>query len=124
MDRFRYLFVASCVVVFVSISLHSCTTGNGKSPGEDAAGSWSSAGYPGSIVSGGSGVSGGTVPAPVTLCGNGIIDEGEQCDGSNLGSETCTNLGEGDGVLMCSASCAYDTSMCTQTQPAPGGYGG
>ena len=50
-----------------------------------------------------------------TLCGNGTIDSGEQCDGANLGGGSCTSLGyTGGGTLSCSASCQYNTSQCVQ----------
>jgi subtilisin family serine protease len=49
--------------------------------------------------------------APV--CGNGIRESGEACDGSALGGQTCTGLGFGGGTLSCTASCTYDTSACT-----------
>jgi len=51
-------------------------------------------------------------------CGNGVLDPGEQCDGSDLGGETCQSQGFVGGTLSCSASCAFDTSACD-----PGGPG-
>ena len=54
-----------------------------------------------------------------TKCGNGIIDKGESCDGTNLGPITgkCTdykpNLFTG-GNITCS-SCQFDTSKCKGT---------
>jgi len=48
------------------------------------------------------------------LCGNGVIDPGEDCDGENLGGQTCVDLGQYGGTLACSASCAaFDTGNCT-----------
>jgi hypothetical protein len=48
-------------------------------------------------------------------CGNDLVDAaGEQCDGSNLGGETCASLGFTSGTLACSA-CQFDTSNCTQS---------
>ena len=48
-------------------------------------------------------------------CGNNAIDAaGEQCDGSDLGGETCTSLGFSSGTLGCSA-CQFDTSGCAQS---------
>ncbi len=51
----------------------------------------------------------------VNLCGNGVIDEGEACDGENLGEATCETLDQGytGGELACSATCQFDTSACT-----------
>jgi hypothetical protein len=46
-------------------------------------------------------------------CGNGAIDSGEDCDGANLGGETCTSVqGPGwTGTLSCN-SCDFHTSGC------------
>ena len=54
-------------------------------------------------------------------CGNGIIDDGEDCDGENLGGATCESVMGDDytGTLTCS-SCGFDTSGCTYV----GGGGG
>jgi len=51
----------------------------------------------------------------VELCGNTVRDTGEQCDGADLGGQTCDSLGQGyvGGTLSCTASCTYDTSSCT-----------
>jgi len=53
----------------------------------------------------------GCIGGPV--CGNGVIETGEQCDGGNLGGATCTSLGFSGGTLACTGSCTYDTSGCT-----------
>jgi hypothetical protein len=67
-----------------------------------------------------------TAPAdagPVDLCGNGVIDNDEQCDNNELNGETCGTLGEGSGTLTCDpASCTYDVSMCTGSE-TDSGYG-
>jgi hypothetical protein len=44
-------------------------------------------------------------------CGNAVVDSVEDCDGSNLNSETCVTQGWDDGLLLCS-SCSFDTSAC------------
>jgi subtilisin family serine protease len=62
-----------------------------------------------------------TSVAPV--CGNGIRESGEACDGSQLGGQTCTGLGFGGGTLSCTASCAYNTSACTPAMCFPAGAG-
>ena len=59
-----------------------------------------------------------TVPEP--YCGDGIINNNEQCDGTNLGGITCATLGLIGGTLNCYPArsqnqCTFDTSRCTRT---------
>ncbi len=56
--------------------------------------------------------------APPANCGNGTINTGEECDGSNLNSKTCVGDGYTGGTLSCAADCELDYSACTG--PAPG----
>jgi hypothetical protein len=49
----------------------------------------------------------------VDNCGNGLIEGTEECDGSNLGEETCVTQGFVGGSLGCQADCTFDTSLCT-----------
>jgi len=67
----------------------------------------------GTCTSGFNCISGGCVDA--SLCGNGGLDSGEQCEGTNLNSQSCSSVfGTGwTGTLSCSPSCAFDTSGCT-----------
>ena len=54
------------------------------------------------------------VPAPVVpICGNGVVEDGEQCDGADLGGQTCASKGFVKGTLSCSSSCAFVTSKCS-----------
>lgn len=46
-------------------------------------------------------------------CGNGVIDIGEDCDGSNLGGATCGDFGCSSGSLSCALDCTLDTTGCT-----------
>jgi len=48
------------------------------------------------------------------LCGNGVIDPGEQCDGADLNSKTCTSAAPSTpfGSLSCTATCRLDTTKC------------
>jgi len=49
-------------------------------------------------------------------CGNGSIDSGEKCDGSNVAGLTCADIvGYGSkGTLKCLSNCTdYDTTLCT-----------
>jgi hypothetical protein len=49
---------------------------------------------------------------PVTTCGNGTRETGEQCDGGDLGGFDCARLGFQGGTLACTASCRFETSAC------------
>jgi len=44
-------------------------------------------------------------------CGNGIIESGEQCDGTNT-SSACESLGYSGGILGCNPDCTFDPSGC------------
>jgi hypothetical protein len=52
--------------------------------------------------------------APADYCGNGIFEiaASEQCDGLDLGSQSCAGLGYASGDLSCESNCVYDTSLC------------
>ncbi len=50
-----------------------------------------------------------------TVCGNGIVEEGESCDGSALDGQSCTTI-PGDftgGTLGCTSYCTFDTGSCS-----------
>lgn len=49
---------------------------------------------------------------PTAVCGNGIQEAGEQCDGPVVGLN-CTNFGFSGGGLTCAANCTINTSLCT-----------
>jgi len=55
------------------------------------------------------------------LCGNGLIDAGEECDGINLDGALCTDFGHELGSLSCTSACAYNYSNCYT--PSGGGGG-
>lgn len=58
-------------------------------------------------------------------CGNGVIDDGEQCDGGNLGGFSCSDLGYSGGTLACDpVTCTYDASGCTTDTTTSGGTSG
>ncbi len=48
----------------------------------------------------------------LTTCGNGLLETGEGCDGSNLNGQTCVTKGYNSGILGCSSNCTFDTSNC------------
>lgn len=47
------------------------------------------------------------------ICGDGVVQPGEQCDGSNLAGGSCISLGFVGGTLSCDASCRFNTTACT-----------
>jgi alpha-tubulin suppressor-like RCC1 family protein len=51
---------------------------------------------------------GGTEPQ----CGDNSLDQGEACDGPQLGGETCLSLGYHGGQLVCASDCQFDISSC------------
>jgi hypothetical protein len=58
-----------------------------------------------------SGLSGGSSG----VCGNGVKEAGEVCDGADLGGKECVDFsGFSGGTLACGQGCAsFDTSFCT-----------
>ena len=53
-------------------------------------------------------------------CGNNITDPGEQCDGGDIGNNTCDSIGQGfvGGILECQfLTCDFDVSSCTLPDP-------
>lgn len=54
----------------------------------------------------------GTQRVLTTQCGDGTIDPGEDCEGSDLDGATCASLGFVQGKLKCS-QCQYNTNKCT-----------
>ncbi len=48
--------------------------------------------------------------APV--CGNSILEEGEQCEVEDLDGGTCQQRGYAGGTLACGAGCLFDKSGC------------
>jgi hypothetical protein len=52
-------------------------------------------------------------------CGNDIIDEGDKCDGINLGGFDCSSFpGYNSGDLSCYESCNYDVAQCSYIAPS------
>jgi len=49
-----------------------------------------------------------------TNCGNGVLDENEECEGTDLGGMECTDVHSSfiGGTLTCGANCSFDASGC------------
>jgi hypothetical protein len=47
------------------------------------------------------------------VCGDGVREGAEACDGNDLGGQSCTGLGYPGGVLACAIDCSFDESGCT-----------
>ena len=48
------------------------------------------------------------------VCGDGIMQGSEICDGSAAFADTCESLGFAGGMLMCAQNgCVFDTSLCS-----------
>lgn len=52
-------------------------------------------------------------------CGDGAVNNGEECDGTNLGGNTCVSLGYSGGTLSCS-QCKLVKSGCTSASTSTG----
>ena len=93
--RFLSLIFAGALVV-------ACAEGDrGRNTDDDDSSTSTSA----SVGGGGGGVPG--------TCNNGLLDEGEQCDGTEFGGSTCESLGLMGGTLACDAStCTIDATGC------------
>jgi len=73
---------------------------------------WANCAYPGASAGTHFCRNGLCVPA---LCGNGVLDQGESCDGTQLLTPYCADIPGGGyraGVPGCTAECVYDTSPC------------
>jgi len=46
-------------------------------------------------------------------CGNAELEDGEDCDRSDLNGESCESLGFIAGRLRCAIDCTYDTTACS-----------
>jgi len=49
---------------------------------------------------------------PDVSCGDGELNGDEDCDGRELGGQTCVGLGFVGGALACGPACAFDVSTC------------
>jgi hypothetical protein len=60
-----------------------------------------------------------------SYCGDGVRDEGEDCDGADFGGQTCQSLGRGDGFMWCRSDCTIACTACGngEVEATPSGEG-
>lgn len=62
---------------------------------------------------------GSTSQSTGPVCGDGIIEGGELCDGTALNGATCASrVPRSSGTISCTRSCTFDTSSCAVPPPA------
>ena len=47
------------------------------------------------------------------VCGDGIKQAGEECDGNDVGGLTCLDFGHDNGTLICADDCTLFTNACS-----------
>ncbi len=103
------------VWVALTVGVIGCTAdddpvgGGGSGNGGEATG-----GSPTTTSSSTTGGSGGT--APDTVCGDGVREGDEACDGADLGAATCDSIGLGPGELSCASGCGLVTAGCAAAE--------
>jgi cysteine-rich repeat protein len=85
--------------------------GAGGSAGSGSAGEAGSA----ALEDAGPGGGGGDAAVHEAVCGNGVREAGEACDGDDLGELACASFGYSDGALSCVA-CSVDSTGCSGTE--------
>jgi hypothetical protein len=102
----------------LDISACTSTCGDGvKSPTEACDGT----AFGDDVTCQGLGFSGGTLKctsacqldtSSCTVCGDGVVNGFEKCEGANLAGQTCVSLGYAGGVLSCTSACQLNKSGC------------
>lgn len=98
--------ILACVVALAAAVTPACLLDGGPLDGVAGTDAIGAAGGGGA----GGAPQGGARPA--TECGNGVVEPGEECEGTDLGGRTCAGLGHPPGELACTAACALDASGC------------
>lgn len=58
-----------------------------------------------------------TATVAVGVCGNNIVEYGEDCDGSALDGQTCESRGYDGGTLICGVGCDFNVFECVNLKP-------
>ena len=88
-----------------------------------AGGQWGQCACGATSMTGAQSMAGDTSAPAVAICGNGVAEGDEQCDGSDFKGQTCATLGMGDAnaQLVCKPDrCVIDTIMCFTSTGSPG----
>lgn len=65
-----------------------------------------------------------TITGIVPGCGDEVIQDGEECDGTNLNTQSCSTKGFSTGTLLCASNCVFNTIQCSTTSSSTSGGGG
>lgn len=113
-DSFGMSIVGSTITVYYKASAGSWTSIGTRTDttyalgGQLAFGNYSGASTPDIRVTN---LGGGSIN-PI-VCGNGLKEGSEVCDGSDVASQTCVSQGYASGTLACLSNCtAFDTTSC------------
>lgn len=50
----------------------------------------------------------------ISVCGNGVVEDGEVCDSTIVNGKTCADFGYQEGLLLCGLACdEYNTDFCS-----------
>jgi agmatine/peptidylarginine deiminase len=66
---------------------------------------------------------GGGWEPPATYCGDGVMNNEEDCDGADLGDASCADFGLAGDTLACLGDCTLDTSECASADCGDGVVG-
>ena len=56
----------------------------------------------------------------LSVCGDGVVEGSEDCEGLDLNGASCENLGFLEGELSCDPSCSFNTAHCVPIpEPEP-----
>ena len=53
------------------------------------------------------------------VCGNGLVEADEDCEGADLAGASCASLGYATGTLACAPDCAFDPRDCSTVPEVP-----
>ena len=111
------------VTLSVVVAAAAGCAGSDSPSGDESAFSFDAAAYKSSGGTGSGFGNNGTAGAAGRVCGDGVIEPGEDCDGVALGGATCASVTMGsqsNGSLKCLATCMFDRSGCQGAGVATG----